>query len=464
MNRRDFIRIGAALGSLLPGKRGASRPAPSAVSGAHPARASGLPPGGEDVRGTAQPPTPVASPLRADYIVVGSGAGGGTVAARLVEAGYTVLVLEAGGDPDTITGGDPLHPNQNTYPEDYLVPAFHALATENDAIKWDFFVRHYADDVQQRKDLKYVEHYHGQRVDGIWYPRAGALGGCTAHNAMIFVYPHNTDWNQLADLTGDASWRADHMRSYFERLEDCRHRGFQRFLGRLGANPTRHGWGGWLSTEKAQPEDAIADPQIRAALTAAIGSQLKELGFPSFERLESLGDPNDWRRVKAHEVGACYVPLTTRDLRRMGTRERLLSVKRRHANRLRIETDALVSRVLFDGSRAIGVEYLKGAHLYSADPRSTGAAGDTRTAYAAREVILAGGAFNTPQLLMLSGIGPRRSARRAQDRRPCGAGRCRKEPSGSVRSGRRQPHVPRVERAEGRDVLEGRPTVPPMGT
>ena len=255
------------------------------------------------------------------------------------------------------------------------MPAFHALATENDAIKWDFFVRHYADDVQQRKDLKYVEHYHGQRVDGIWYPRAGALGGCTAHNAMIFVYPHNTDWNQLADLTGDASWRADHMRSYFERLEDCRHRGFQRFLGRLGANPTRHGWGGWLSTEKAQPEDAIADPQIRAALTAAIGSQLKELGFPSFERLESLGDPNDWRRVKAHEVGACYVPLTTRDLRRMGTRERLLSVKRRHANRLRIETDALVSRVLFDGSRAIGVEYLKGAHLYSADPRSTGAAG-----------------------------------------------------------------------------------------
>ena len=59
----------------------------------------------------------------------------------------------------------------------------------------------------------------GKPVNGVLYPRAGTLGGCTAHNAMILIYPHNADWNQLADLTGDSSWRAEKMRAYFERIE-----------------------------------------------------------------------------------------------------------------------------------------------------------------------------------------------------------------------------------------------------
>ena len=69
-------------------------------------------------------------PAATDFIVVGSGAGGGTVAARLVEAGYSVLVLEAGDDPQTV---------------EYDVPAFHPFATENEAMRWDFFVHHYSD-------------------------------------------------------------------------------------------------------------------------------------------------------------------------------------------------------------------------------------------------------------------------------------------------------------------------------
>src|SRR5574341_108767 len=63
-----------------------------------------------------------------DYIVVGSGAGGGTVAARLVEAGYSVHLLEAGGDPLELAG--------ERLPEDYQVPAFHAFASENPAMRW----------------------------------------------------------------------------------------------------------------------------------------------------------------------------------------------------------------------------------------------------------------------------------------------------------------------------------------
>lgn len=140
-----------------------------------------------------------------DYIVVGSGPGGGPIASNLARAGHSVLLVEAGDDQ-----GDNLNSE---------IPMFFPFAYTDTSMRWDFFVRNYEDESRTLRN----NHLTWLRADGsyyvgtdppvdatllgIYYPRGGTLGGSSAVNAMGAVLPSDSDWQNVADLTGDVTWR-----------------------------------------------------------------------------------------------------------------------------------------------------------------------------------------------------------------------------------------------------------------
>jgi choline dehydrogenase len=425
-----------------------------------------------------------------DFIVVGSGAGGGPLACNLAlhPNGYRVALLEAGTNPAA-------RPDTPTF-YNTSVPGLHTRATEDPTISWEFFVQHYPDKDRQTKayDTKYNEE-HG----GVFYPRAAAVGGCTAHHAMISLYPHRDDWRRMQDLTGDDSWSPDRMRGYFERLEDCQ------YLPRPGpaqaGDPTtRHGFAGWLPLSMPDPTVAFKDKRLleillhaflvaeidahlpavargpavpkafladqqkaAAALKLAVGRLLKAgeraaqrlpnsaretlaMLKPGIEKLlrqpdrpggkkatdvtALLGDyvrdapdllqlfqlvlawldPNRQFGSDAERAGAYSTPASILHGVRTGVRERILGVQALYPDRLHLITGALVTQVIIKDKQAVGVRYLKKEGLYEATPKERR---DNQPPSPCEiyvrphgEVILAGGAFNTPQLLMLSGVGP----------------------------------------------------------
>jgi choline dehydrogenase len=143
----------------------------------------------------------------------------------------------------------------------------------------------------------------------------------------------------------------------------------------------------------------------------------QRVGKP-LELLKTRFDPNDWCSVKSHSEGLCKMPLTTNRGRRAGAREYIQEVERRCGGRLTVKLNTLVTRVILADAEpstdrpprkiAVGVEYRQGKRLYRADRQPSDAVAEREGSFRARrEVILAGGAFNTPQLLMLSGIGPK---------------------------------------------------------
>jgi choline dehydrogenase len=332
-----------------------------------------------------------------DYVIVGTGAGGGPLACNLVRAGYSVCLLEAGGD---------------YHGQKYEVPAFHGLSTETPEISWEFYVKHYTH--RPERDSKYQNQPRGARGpkrEGILYPRAATIGGCTAHNAMVTLYPDNEDWNQIAELTGDRSWQAEGMRRYFQRVENNHYVRRTKMDEYLGLE--KRGYHGWLQTEQTNPLIALKDQKVLNVLLAALEEEgvASEMIEKLFQGGNVLLDPNSWSYVKNKTDGLFNIPRATRNGKRNGTREYILDTYRRHKERFSVRTHSLASRILFsenESKRAIGIEYLKGAHLYEADPNSSLSQPNVRSTervYARREVILSGGAFNSPQLLMLSGIG-----------------------------------------------------------
>lgn len=272
-----------------------------------------------------------------DFVVVGAGSGGSVVANRLTEvAGWTVLLVEAGGEENAMTD----------------VPLLVSYIISG-GYDWGYWTEH-------------QEGACGAMVDRkCRWPRGKIMGGTSVINYMMYTRGVPEDYDRWA-RAGNAGWSHEDVLPYFKKSEDAD------TGGRL-AGSSLHGRGGYLKVQEPPWKSPLGPVFIQAG---------RELGYDT---------PADYNGPKP--TGFSYVLSTTDHGARFSASKAFLRPIRYRPN-LTVTKRSLVTKILFEPGtkRAYGVEFVK-------NNRRT-------VVFARKEVVLCAGSLNSPQLLMLSGIGP----------------------------------------------------------
>ena len=275
--------------------------------------------------------------LEADYVIVGAGSAGCVLAARLSEdPSVKVVLLEAGGDDRPLK-----EPSQFLSNLWIHVPIGYSQTLKDPKVNWLY--------------LTDPDPGTGNRQH-VW-PRGKVLGGSSSINAMLYVRGQRSDYDHWRQL-GAEGWAWDDVFPYFRRAQH-----------QANGESDDHAVGGPLH---------VADPADGHEISEAAIAACESLGLP---RRDLNG---------AEQEGVSWFQVNIRDGKRCSAAVAYLHPAMARPN-LRVETRALARRVLFEGKRAVAVEF---------DQRGT-----RRTVRARREIILCGGTINSPQLLELSGIG-----------------------------------------------------------
>ena len=264
-----------------------------------------------------------------DYVIVGAGSAGSVLANRLSKNNkHKVLILEAGGNDSSFWIRMPIG-----YGKIYYDTRFN----------WKF-------ETEPEQNLD---------SNRMYWPRGKVLGGSSSINAMVYVRGHPNDYNDWAKSSPGWDW--EHMAPIFKKMEDW-----------TGVKHELRGQGGPLTVRDISKD---VHPLCQTYLDAA-----GQAGIPL----------NSDYNAKDMEGAALYQITTKNGFRASASRAYLHPVKKRR--NLTLSLQSHVTKVLFDGKRAVGIEYIKGNKKYNVKISS--------------EVILCGGAINSPQLLQLSGVGP----------------------------------------------------------
>jgi choline dehydrogenase len=270
--------------------------------------------------------------VECDYVVVGTGSAGAVVASRLSADPATAVVALEAGPPDT-----------NRF---IRIPAAFSKLFRSEC-DWDYLT-------EPQKELDGRE---------IYWPRGKTLGGSSSMNAMMWVRGFAADYDEWAARAG-AQWSSAEVLGYYRRIENVTAAWHFVNGDDSGVTGPMH----------------ISRQRSPRPLTAAWLAAARQCGFPAVQ-------PNS----PAPE-GFCETVVTQRRGARCSTADAYLKPAMGREN-LSVLTEATATRVVFEGTRAVGVEFERDGQSWVATAR--------------REVVLCGGAVNSPQLLMLSGIGNR---------------------------------------------------------